>query len=167
MPANSTSSAIDTNIDSLSPKDQARTSIETTGSTTTITVTGGPLSGLEVTTSPEAPNLVLNGSFKDGIFNGGGTYTEFFTVTSGGSSNQSASLGKDNSGNKVIKSRFNLGDDNFKDTVNFGKKASAKKVTLSDFGDNDKLKYKGKTYTADDIVGNRFAGLSPKQIKLA
>ena len=147
-----TSSAIDTNISTLPAADQARTDIETTGTTTTITVTGAPLSGLEATTSSEAPNLVLNGSFRESTFTGGGTFKEFFSVTSG---------------NKVISSRFNLGEDNFKDTLNFGNKASAKKVTVSDFGDNDKLKYKGKTYTADDIVGNRFVGISKNQIKLA
>jgi hypothetical protein len=148
----STSSAIDTNISTLPAADQARTDIVTSGTTTTITVTGPALSGLEATTTAEAPNLVLDGSFRDGTFTGGGTFKEFFSVTSD---------------NKVINSRFNLGEDNFKDTLNFGKKASAKKVTVSDFGDNDKLKYKGKTYTADDIVGNRFVGISKNQIKLA
>ena len=148
----STHSAIDTNIGTLPEADQERTTIETQGSTTTITVTGPALNGLEATTNSEAPNLVLDGSFRNSTFTGGGTFKEFFSVTSG---------------NKVVRSRFNLGEDNFKDTLNFGKKAKAKKVVLADFGENDKLKYKGKTYTADDISGNKFDGISKKQIKLA
>lgn len=147
-----TSSAIDTNINTLPEADQARTTIETTGTTTTITVTGRPLNGLEATTSAEAPNLVLDGSFRNSTFTGGGIFKEFFSVTSG---------------NRLIRTRFNLGQDNFKDTVNFGGNAKAKKVVLADFGDNDKLKYKGKTYTADDISGKKFDGISKKQIKLA
>jgi len=147
-----TSSAIDTNISSLPAADQARTDISTSGSTSTITVTGGPLSGLEATTTASAPNLILDGSFVNGSFTGGGAFTEKFSVTSG---------------NKISKSTFSVGDDAFKDTINFGKKATAKGVTIEGFGAGDKLKYKGKVYTSNDISGNRFNGLSAKQIKLA
>lgn len=147
-----TSSAVDTNISSLPAADQARTDISTTGTVTTITVTGPALSGLEVTTSSQAPSLVLDGSFRDSSFTGGGQFTEFFTVTSG---------------NKVNTSVFDLGADGFKDTVNFGKNAKAKGVTIENFSDGDKLKYKGKVYTSADVTGNKFDGISAKQIKLA
>lgn len=147
-----TSSAIDTNISSLPAADQARTDVSTSGSTSTITVTGGPLNGLEATTSAEAPNLILDGSFVNSAFTGGGAFTEKFTVTSG---------------NKISKSTINVGDDAFKDTINFGKNAKAKGVTIENFGQGDVLKYKGKVYTSSDVNGNQIGNISTKQIKLA
>lgn len=146
-----TSSAVDTNISSLPAADQARTDISTSGSVTTVTVTGSALSGLEVSTSTEAPNLILDGSFTNSSFNGGGAFKEFFTVTSK---------------ERITNSTFNLGSDNFKDVLNFGKGAKAKGVTLGNFGKGDKLKYKGNVYRFGDINGNKFDGISKKQIKL-
>ena len=147
-----TSSAVDTNISNLPAADQARTDITTSGTTTTVTVTGPALSNLVVETTTAAPSLVLDGSFKSSSFVGGASIPEKFSVTGG---------------NSVKKSNFVLGNDSFKDTIKFAKNSSAKKVTIKDFADGDKLKYKGKTYTADDISGNKFDGISSKEIKLA
>ena len=147
-----TSSAVDTNISNLPAADQARTDITTSGTTTTVTVAGPALKSLVVETTTTAPSLTLDGSFKSSSFVGGAAIPEKFTVTGG---------------NKVTKSNFVLGNDSFKDTIKFDKKASAKKVTIKDFADGDKLKYKGKTYTADDISGKKFDGISAKEIKLA
>ena len=146
-----TTAAVDTNISNLPAADQARTDITTTGTTTTVSVTGPALSDLVVTTNTNAPSLVLDGSFRSSAFVGGAAIPERFTVTGN---------------NKVTKSTFRLGGDSFKDVIKFDKKAKAKKVRIADFEDGDKLKYKGKTYTADDVNGNRFAGLSKKEIKL-
>lgn len=149
-----TSSAVDTNISNLPAADQARTDITTTGTTTTVTVTGPALSNLVVETSTLAPSLTLDGSFKSSSFVGGAAVPEKFTVTGG---------------NSVRKSNFVLGADSFNDTVKFDKNATAKKVTIADFADGDKLKYKGQTYKFSDISadGKGFEGLSTKEIRLA
>jgi len=143
------SSAIDTNILELPAADQARTDITTTGSTTTVTVEGPkPLANLNLITNTLAPSLVLDGNFRNCNFTGGATVPEKFTAEG-----------------KVAKSNFVLGNDSFKDVVKL--KESVKKVTIADFKQGDKLKYKGQTYTADDISGNKFDGISKKEIKLA
>ena len=149
-----TSSAVDTNVSNLPAADQARTDITTTGTTTTVSVTGPALSDLVVQTSTLAPSLTLDGSFKSSSFVGGAAIPEKFTVTGG---------------NRVKKSNFVLGSDSFKDTVKFDGNAKAKKVTIKDFADGDKLKYKGDTYKASDIRadGKGFEGLSRKEIRLA
>ena len=85
------------------------------------------------------------------------------TVTGNTETKETISVAK---GDKVSKSLFDLGKDDIKDTIKFSKSAKAKKLQIANFGDNDKLKYKGKTYTADDISGNKFDGISGKQIKL-
>lgn len=157
-----TSSAVDTNIKTLPAADQARTNISTSGTTTTVTVTGPALSNLVVETGSQSPKLTLNGSFNECSFIGGAKTPETFTVT-GGTALRNAIGG----GNKVTASTFVLGSDSFKDTVDFQKGASAKKVVIADFEKGDKLKYKGKTYTYADVSGNKFDGLSAKQIKLA
>ena len=146
-----TSSAVDTNISNLPAADQARTDFTTTGTTTTVSVTGPALSDLVVTTNTNAPNLVLDGSFRSSAFVGGAAIPERFTVTGG---------------NKLAKSVFRLGGDSFADVIKFNKTAKARKVRIADFQEGDKLKYKGKTYTFDDISGKGFEGLSKKQIKL-
>ena len=147
-----TSSAIDTNISNLPAADQARTSILTSGPTTTITVTGPALKGLIAEVNTLAPNLKLDGSFKNASFVGGAAVPEKFTV---------------HKKNMIVKSNFVLGADSFKDTIKFKAGACAKKVTIKDFAEGDTLKYKGKTYTAADINGNTFNGISGKDIKLA
>ena len=149
-----TSSAVDTNVSNLPAADQARTDITTTGTTTTVSVTGPALSDLLVETSTLAPSLTLDGSFKSSSFVGGAAIPEKFTVTGG---------------NRVKESKFVLGSDSFKDTVKFDGNAKAKKVTIKDFADGDKLKYKGDTYKASDIRadGKGFEGLSRKEIRLA
>jgi hypothetical protein len=149
-----TSSAVDTNISNLPAADQARTDITTTGTTTTVTVTGPALSNLVVETNTLAPSLTLDGSFKNSSFLGGAAVPEKFTVTGS---------------NSVRKSNFVLGSDSFKDTVKFDKNAKANKVTIKDFADGDKLKYKGDTYKSSDIRadGKGFVGLSTKEIRLA
>ena len=148
-----TTAAVDTNISNLPAADQARTDIATTGTTTTVSVTGPALSDLVVTTNTNAPNLVLDGSFRNSAFVGGAAIPERFTVTGG---------------NKVTKSTFRLVGDSFKDVIKFNKGAKAKKVRIADFQKGDKLKYKGKTYKFNDISGNGkgFDGLSKKEIKL-
>lgn len=146
-----TTAAVDTNISNLPAEDQARTSVQTIGDTTTVTVTGGPLSGLIVETSTLAPRLVLDGSFTKCSFVGGALIPERFTVTSG---------------NTIKKSLFDLGKDSFKDVVVFEGKAEAKKVKIADFKEGDKFKYKGETYKFNDIEGKGFAGLSKKEVKL-
>ena len=149
-----TSSAVDTNVSNLPAADQARTDITTTGTTTTVSVTGPALSNLVVETNTLAPSVTLDGSFKSSSFVGGAAIPERFTVTSG---------------NSVRKSNFVLGKDSFKDVVKFDKNAKARKVTIKDFADGDKLKYKGETYKASDIRANGkgFEGLSTKEIRLA
>ena len=149
-----TSSAVDTNVSNLPAADQVRTDITTTGTTTTVSVTGPALSDLVVVTSTLAPSLTLDGSFKSSSFVGGAAIPEKFTVTGG---------------NRVKESKFVLGSDSFKDTVKFDGNAKAKKVTIKDFADGDKLKYKGDTYKASDIRadGKGFEGLSRKEIRLA
>ena len=146
-----TSSAVDTNISNLPAADQARTDITTTGTTTSVSVTGPALSDLVVTTNTNAPNLVLDGSFKSSAFVGGAAIPERFSVTAG---------------NKVAKSVFRLGGDSFSDVIKFAKNAKARKVRIADFQEGDKLKYKGQTYKFDDISGKGFDGLSKKEIKL-
>ena len=145
------SSAIDTNILELPASDQARTDITTTGSTTAVTVEGAkPLKNLNLITNALAPRLLLDGNFRSCNFAGGAVVPERFTATG-----------------KVINSNFVLGNDSFKDVVKL--EATVKKVTLADFKQGDKLKYKGETYTANDIRANGrgFEGLSTKQIRLA
>jgi len=161
-----TSSAVDTNIGNLPAADQARTDITTSGTTTTVTVTGpAPLQNLVVETSTLAPSLTLDGNFKNCNFVGGAAVPERFTVAGGGSSLRNALGGN----NRVVKSNFVLGKDSFKDTVKFDKNATARKVTIKDFAKGDKLKYKGETYKYNDITSNGkgFEGLSTKIIRLA
>ncbi|MEN9387807.1 MAG: hypothetical protein RLZZ255_783 [Cyanobacteriota bacterium] len=146
-----TSSAVDTNISNLPAADQARTDITTSGTTTTVTVTGPALRNLVVETNTLAPSLKLDGSFRSSSFVGGAAVPEKFTVTGG---------------NKVSKSSFVLGSDSFDDKINFKSGASAKGVVIKDFAEGDTLKYKGKTYTAADINGNKFDGISSKEIRL-
>jgi hypothetical protein len=149
-----TTAAVDTNISNLPAADQARTDITTSGTTTTVTVTGPALSNLVVETNTLSPSLKLDGSFKSSSFVGGAAIPEKYSVTRG---------------NTVAKSNFVLGQDSFKDTIKFDKNAKAKKVTIKDFADGDKLKYKGETYKASDIRadGKGFSGLSTKEIRLA
>lgn len=146
-----TASAIDTNIGQLPAADQARTSIDTTGTTTTVTVTGSPLREFVATTSTDAPNLRLDGSFTNSAFVGGAAIPERFTVTAG---------------NVIKKSVFRLGGDSFKDVIKFEDGAKARKTRIADFQEGDKLKYKGETYKYNDISGKGFEGLSKKEIKL-
>lgn len=146
-----TTAAVDTNISNLPAADQARTNISTTGTTTTVDVTGPVLSDLVLTTNTNAPNLVLDGSFRNSAFVGGAAIPERFIVTGG---------------NTISKSVFRLGGDSFKDVIKFADSAKAKKVKIKDFQDGDKLKYKGETYTFNDISGKGFDGLSKKEIKL-
>ncbi len=143
------SSAIDTNNLELPAKDQARTDITTSGSTTTVTVAGPkPLTNLNLITNTLAPNLELDGNFKNCNFTGGAVVPEKFTANG-----------------KVTKSNFVLGDDSFKDVVKLNE--NVRKVVIADFKAGDKLKYKGETYNFSDVRGNGFAGLSKKEIKLA
>jgi hypothetical protein len=161
-----TSSAVDTNIRNLPAADQARTDITTSGTTTTVTVTGSaPLRNLVVKTNTLAPSLKLEGNFRDCSFVGAAATPERFTVSGGGSNPRSAPGG----GNRVTKSNFVLGKDSFNDTVKFEKGASARKVTIKDFAKGDTLKYKGDTYKYSDITSNGkgFEGLSRKEIRLA
>ena len=146
-----TTAAVDTNISDLPAADQARTDITTTGTTTTVSVTGPALSDLVVTTNNNGPNLVLDGSFRSSAFIDDAQIQNRWTVTSG---------------NKTTKTTFRLGKDSFDDVIKFKKGAKAKKCRIADFKEGDKLKYKGKTYKYDDISGKGFDGLSKKQIKL-
>lgn len=161
-----TGARVDTNIDSLPPDQQARISAETVGSTTFFSVTGpAPLRDLVVTTNTNAPNLVLDGSFRNCNFVGGAEVSERWVVTGGATSLRSALGGN----NRIAKTNFVLGKDSFKDTLKFEKGAIARKVTIKDFAKGDKLKYRGDVYRFSDITANGkgFEGLSRKQIRLA
>lgn len=121
------------------------------GKTTTYTQTGsGPVVGLVTEPQTLQPDTKLRGSFKDLTVEGsaveGPQKTSFHPLES--SKLRSALQG----GKAKIKdASIILGEATFKDKIIFDKTVKAKKITIANFADGDKLKVKGKTFTTKNL----------------
>lgn len=136
---------VTTNVDSI-PGVQATNE----GKTTTFTQTGtAPVRGLVTEPTTLQPNTELVGSFKNLTVDGSGVAgKQKITFEPGGAALRTAmSAGK----SKVKNASLILGEQTFKDKIIFDKGVKAKKVTIANFDDGDKLKYRGKTFTTNNI----------------
>jgi hypothetical protein len=121
------------------------------GKNTTFTQTGNaPVSGLVTEPTTLQPNTTLRGSFTDLTVDGSGVAGKqnmLFEPT--GSSNLRTAIQPGKA--RVRNASLILGERTFKDKITFEKGVKAKNVTVSNFGEGDKLKYGGKTFTTSNI----------------
>jgi hypothetical protein len=145
---------VPSNVDSI-PGVQATND----GKSTTFTQTGSaPVRGLVTEPSTLQPNTTLQGSFTDLTVDGSavaGKQKMLFEPTSSNTLRTAIQPGKA----KVKNASLILGEQTFKDKITFEKGVKAKNVTVANFGDGDKLKYGGKTFTTSNIDSSAAAKL--------